>query len=95
MYWFKSVYFRASKKKKKGAPEEKNPKDGKKSQAAKISESKSQDRVGQLKSQESKKKDGDSDHPPVGKSGSGTERPDSHATERIESAVADGEAKWV
>ncbi len=77
--------------KKKKRKEGKDPKDGKKSQAAgKAGDSKSQDRVTALKSQEGKKHT-DSDHQ-IGKSNSGTERPDSHMTERGESAM-DGEGK--
>ena len=45
--------------------------------------------MGQLKSQEGKKAHGESDHN-VGKSASGTERPESHATERGESAAEEG-----
>ena len=45
--------------------------------------------MGGLKSQEGKKHATDSDHN-VGKSASGTERPESHATERGESAAEEG-----
>ena len=61
-------------------------KDGKKSQAAgKVTDSKSNERVAQLKSQEGKKHGGDSDHA-VGKTAS-VDRPESHATDRGESAA--------
>ena len=53
-----------------------------------MADAKSQDRVAQLKSQDGPKR-GHGAESEVGKIGSGTDRPDSGLTNRVESAVAE------
>lgn len=83
--------FRQSKKKRRQQDGKEKESGKKEKEPKKITDSKSQDRVAQLKSQDGPKRGhgADGGEHTVGKIGSGTDRPDSGLTNRAESAVAD------
>ena len=80
--------FRQSKKKKRQQDGKEKDSGKKDKDPKKIADAKSQDRVAQLKSQDGPKR-GHGAESEVGKMGSGTDRPDSGLTNRVESAVAE------
>ena len=81
--------FRQSKKKKRQADGKEKDSGKKDKDPKKVADAQSKDRVAQLKSQDGPKR-GHGVEGEAGKLGSGTDRPDSGLTNRVESAVEDG-----